>query len=128
MNKTAQRYIRQIKRAIPLRNMRAATANSLRESVCRYADEHPTAALQAYYSRFGTPGQIAEHALENAAPEELYRSLIRTRRVWRLVIGPAVFIIAGFLISLIAIISDNWNEVHGYSVEKIDVVSTDPAD
>ena len=118
MNRTAKTYLRRISRAIPVRGMRKSTLDSLRESVLEYGERCPQAKLEAYYEKFGEPRQVAENALENTPAATLYRTLNRSRFIWCLALGTVVFIITVFSVAMTIIVSDIWDDTHGYGIEE----------
>ena len=96
MNRTTRRYLRAIKRAIPLRDMRKRVVATMTATCEAFEQEQPTADRTAYYRRFGTPQQVAKMALENTGTDELYRGLTRARRIWRIALIVGILAVLGY--------------------------------
>jgi hypothetical protein len=96
MSRSANKYLRAVRRAIPFRDMRALVMETLRPACEAFAAECPEADRTAYYERFGTPRQIACDALESTAPDAVFRTVRRSRRIWIIALTAAMLIVIGF--------------------------------
>lgn len=99
MNRTANKYLRAVRRAIPFRDMRARVMETLRPACEAFSSECPDADRTAYYERFGMPRQIACNALESTAPDAVFRTVRRSRRIWMIALITAALIVIGFGVS-----------------------------
>ena len=97
--------------------MRARVMETLRPASEAFAAECPEADRTAYYERFGTPRQIACDALESTAPDAVFRTVRRSRRIWLIALIAAALIVIGFGVTYAVALHEVHNSAKGYYIE-----------
>ena len=115
----AHKYLWQVRRATPFREVRKSILAGLREPVMDYSQKFPKANLQAYWMHFGSPRQLAENAFDNTDAEKLYQEINHSKHFWRLWLIVAIFAIAGFILTFRTMIHENRTATNGYFGEEL---------
>lgn len=87
-NKQMQKYLRQVKRALPCSvTLKKQILEGLRNDVSIYMEEHPDTDGETLCKVFGTPAQIAQTYIDELPTTELMEKLRRRSKLWRAVIA-----------------------------------------
>lgn len=114
MNRATRSYLRAVKRAIPLRDMRNRVMETLTKACEDFEKEVPDADRTDYYSRFGHPKDVARTALENVDTDVVQRELTKSRRIWRIAILSAAIVLLCIVVLFIAMFIDAHESANGY--------------